>query len=263
MELIPDGSITAYAWNWERGPNTPTIVSKNSASTSVTGLAAGTHVFKLTVTDNRGATNSDMLSVVVTSGNALPIANAGPDKTIKLPVSSVTLSGSGSDPDGSITAYAWNWERGPNTPTIVSKNSATTAITGMAAGTHVFKLTVTDNRGATNSDMLSVVVQPTSLATDPTANRSIASDNLSLSTVGVQAYPNPFADYIEINITGGIAGEYKLMLVDVSGKTLWTKSGLKNAGAFQQSVNTSTLQRGVYFLKVIQNNTSSVIKLVK
>jgi hypothetical protein len=79
----------------------------------------------------------------------------------------------------------------------------------------------------------------------------------------VQAYPNPFADYIVINITGGIAGEYKLTMVDVSGKTLWTKSGLKTAGAFQQSVNTSNLQRGVYFLKVIQNNTSSVIKLVK
>jgi hypothetical protein len=81
--------------------------------------------------------------------------------------------------------------------------------------------------------------------------------------VGVKAYPNPFADHIEINITGGLAGEYKLLLVDVSGKILWTASGIKNAGTFQQSINTSALQRGIYFLKVIQNNTNSVIKLVK
>ena len=78
----------------------------------------------------------------------------------------------------------------------------------------------------------------------------------------IKAYPNPFANYIEVNISGG-AGEYKLMLVDVSGKILWTKHGLKNTGDFKESINTSALQRGIYFLKVIQNNTNSVIKLVK
>ncbi|MFI5129779.1 MAG: hypothetical protein ACHQFX_07305 [Chitinophagales bacterium] len=40
--------------------------------------------------------------------NQSPTANAGADKTITLPVSSVTLSGSGSDPDGSIASYAWS-----------------------------------------------------------------------------------------------------------------------------------------------------------
>ena len=85
----------------------------------------------------------------------------------------------------------------------------------------------------------------------------------SSALIAVKAYPNPFVNYIEINITGGVAGEYKLMLVDASGKVLWTTSGIKNAGAFQQSINTSTLERGIYFLKVIQNNTNSVIKLVK
>ena len=89
-------------------------------------------------------------------------------------------------------------------------------------------------------------------------NQTIISSN----QVDIKAYPNPFADNIIINITGD-AGNYSLMLVDVSGKILWTKSGIKSAGAFQQSVNTSTLQRGVYFVKVIQNNNSSVIKMVK
>ena len=94
---------------------------------------------------------------------------------------------------------------------------------------------------------------------DNNINQTITSS----TQVGIKAYPNPFANYIEINITGGVAGEYKLMLVDASGRVVWTKSGIKNAGAFQQSVNTSTLERGIYFLKVIQNNTNSVIKLVK
>ena len=102
----------------------------------------------------------------------------------------------------------------------------------------------------------------------PTGNR-VALNNQNSQTiasstqVGVKAYPNPFGNYIDINITGGVAGEYKLVLADVSGKVLWTTSGIKNAGVFKQTVNTSTFQRGIYFLKVIQNNTNSVIKLVK
>ena len=79
----------------------------------------------------------------------------------------------------------------------------------------------------------------------------------------VKAYPNPFTSYIQINITDGVAGAYKLMLVDVSGKIVWTKNGIKNSGAFEQSINTSTLERGIYFLRLIQDNTNSVIKLVK
>ncbi|MGN6399892.1 MAG: PKD domain-containing protein, partial [Flavisolibacter sp.] len=39
--------------------------------------------------------------------NQPPVANAGADKTITLPTSSVTLSGSGSDADGSISKYSW------------------------------------------------------------------------------------------------------------------------------------------------------------
>ena len=36
--------------------------------------------------------------------NQPPVANAGPDITITLPTNTATLSGSGTDPDGTITA---------------------------------------------------------------------------------------------------------------------------------------------------------------
>ena len=97
------------------------------------------------------------------------------------------------------------------------------------------------------------------VALDNNINQTITSS----TQVGAKAYPNPFTNYIEINITGGVAGEYKLVLLDASGKILGAKSGIKNAGAFQQSINTSTLGKGIYFLKVIQDNANSVIKLVK
>ena len=89
-----------------------------------------------------------------------------------------------------------------------------------------------------------------------------ALDNSQLK-VSVTAYPNPFTNSILVDITGGQAGTYDLLLVDALGRTIWQRSGTKEAGTYQQTINTSSLERGIYFLKVIQNNNSSVIKLVK
>ena len=46
----------------------------------------------------------------------MPIALAGTDTTIYLPVNSYMLSAAGSfDPDGNITSYQWQEISGPNT----------------------------------------------------------------------------------------------------------------------------------------------------
>ena len=149
---------------------------------------------------------------------------------------------------------------------------------GLMAGKHAISVGYFDQTGTNN--ILSVsyagpgiskqVFPASSLYRISTADNLVAFSNsninqaiTSLTQASVRTYPNPFINYIEINITFVVAGEYKLMLVDASGKVLWTKSGITNAGMLQQSVNTSTLGRGAYYLKVIQNNTSSVIKLVK
>lgn len=109
----PDGSIASYSWTKELGP-AGTITSPAAASTTVTALTAGDYRFKLTVTDNRGATGSDTIHIVVkgTGGttppaNQPPVVNAGSPQTITLPVSFVTLSGSATDADGTITSYLW------------------------------------------------------------------------------------------------------------------------------------------------------------
>lgn len=93
-------------------------------------------------------------------GNVSPVANAGPDQVVTSPVSSVTLSGSGSDADGSISSYLWSLISGSGI-TIVSPASTSTVINGLAPGTYVFRLTVTDNNGATATDDVAVTVNQT------------------------------------------------------------------------------------------------------
>ena len=150
-----DGTIASYAWTKLSGSGT--ITTPSSASTTVTGLTAGTSTFQLTVTDNGGATGTD--TVVITTNalaNTLPIANAGTDISITLPTSSVTLSGSGTDTDGTIASYAWTKLSGSGT--ITSPSSASTTITGLTAGTSVYRLTVIDNSGGTAADDVNIVV---------------------------------------------------------------------------------------------------------
>ena len=40
--------------------------------------------------------------------NKVPVANAGPSQNIQLPVDNVTLTGSGSEVDGTSVGYLWS-----------------------------------------------------------------------------------------------------------------------------------------------------------
>jgi hypothetical protein len=102
--------------------------------------------------------------------NQAPSVNAGPDKSITLPVNSVTLTGTASDPDGSIVSYEWTKVSGGGA-TIASPGSPTTNITNLTVGTYVFSLKVTDDDGATSSDNVTVTVNSAPPANmPPTAN---------------------------------------------------------------------------------------------
>jgi uncharacterized protein YjdB len=110
------------------------------------GTAWGYSIFEFEVYGSAGPSNTP------------PTANAGADKTITLPTNNVLINGTGSDPDGSITAYAWTRVSGPNTPTLTNANTANLTASGMIAGTYIFRLTVTDNGGLTASDDVTVNV---------------------------------------------------------------------------------------------------------
>ena len=168
-----DGTIASYAWARVSGPTTFTLGTANAATTTLSNLVQGTYVFRLTVTDNAGATGTDNVTIIVNAAaNQPPTANAGSDITLTLPVNSTTLSGSGSDAGGTIASYVWTRVSGPTTFTLGTANAATTTLTNLVQGTYVFRLTVTDNAGATGTDNVTIIVNPAPSAGNqlPTAN---------------------------------------------------------------------------------------------
>jgi hypothetical protein len=159
-----DGTIASYLWTKISG-NGGAITNPNAASTTVTGLATGSYLFSLKATDNAGASANKSVTITVSSAtpppNQAPVVNAGSNQTITLPVSSVTLSGSATDADGTIASYLWTKVSGTG-GTISNPSSASTTVTGLSAGSYVFNLKATDNAGGTGNRTVTITVNAAS-----------------------------------------------------------------------------------------------------
>jgi hypothetical protein len=157
----PDGTISSYAWTKITGPSSFSITNASSASTTVTGLVQGVYEFRLTVTDNNGATGTDVVQITV---NAVPggglNAHAGPDQVFRFPRKHTTLDASASTDDGSVTAWSWAKISGPSTYKIVNADNEKTLVTDLVAGTYQFEVTVTDNSANTDKDTVQIIVNP-------------------------------------------------------------------------------------------------------
>ncbi|MBD0351629.1 MAG: hypothetical protein ICV65_10800 [Flavisolibacter sp.] len=94
-----------------------------------------------------------------TTVNKPPVANAGADQTITLPINEINLDGSHStDPNNNITSYAWTKISGPSSVTIANTNAVQTRVTGFVQGIYQFELKVTDAGGLFSKDTAVITV---------------------------------------------------------------------------------------------------------
>jgi hypothetical protein len=190
-----DGTITSYSWSRVSGPTTFTLANATAATTGLSNLVQGTYTFRLTVTDNSGATDSDNMTVTVNAApNQIPAANAGNNIVIILPVNATTLTGSGSDLDGTIASYAWSRVSGPTTFTFANASAATTALNNLVQGTYIFRLTVTDNNGSAATDDITVTVNAAPIPNQAPTARAGNDINMTLPANATTLNGNTSAD---------------------------------------------------------------------
>ncbi len=137
-----DGTIAAYAWNFG---DTATSTLQNPSHAYA---AAGTYNVALTVTDDKGATNTLTKAVTVAAANQAPVANF----TSSTSGLTASFTDTSTDADGTIASRAWNFGDSSSATTANPSHSYATA------GSYNVSLTVTDNQGATNSLSKSVTV---------------------------------------------------------------------------------------------------------
>jgi hypothetical protein len=170
MSSDPDGSIKSYRWREIAGPAPSNIVSPADSVTRVRALRVGLYRFELAVADDGGLSSLDTVQVTIQAldqQNRPPVACAGPEQFITLPVDSVTLDGRCSaDLDSNIASYLWTKVSGPASYRISNPDQPLTTVTGLAEGSFVFQLTVRDALGLTSTDTVRVTVIPLVLEND-------------------------------------------------------------------------------------------------
>jgi chitodextrinase len=166
--------------------------------------------------------------------------NQPPTATITSPASNVTItagqavsfSGSGSDPDGTISAYSWTFPGGsPSTSTLANPGN----VIYSTAGTYVASLTVTDNGGLTS--------QPA------TRTVTVQSGSGSASIQYVQGnYAVPQSPQTTVSVTypgAQTAGNFNIVVVGWSNSTSSVTSVTDSSNNIYNLAVGPTVQSGV------------------
>ncbi len=157
--------------------------------------------------------------------NTAPLAQAGADQTVEK-LAAVTLDGSASsDADGRILSHAWLQVSGPAV-SLARADLASTNFTApdvSSAQTLVFRLTVTDDDGATASDTVSILVNPSAPPPTIAASHWKLAQTHALPAAGKQ-WALSGGGNAELHMVGGRAA---LALVDIAPAGL---SGLRLEG---------------------------------
>jgi PKD repeat protein len=163
------GSITSYLWEFGNGRTASGVSAHSFYST------AGTYTAKLTVTNDRGLTNTTTKAINVTPVAApsaqfsiSPSSGVGVGERVNVDASASKAAPGG---DRFLLQYNWTWGDGRTSEGVLQSH------TYSSAGTYTITLTVVDNTGRTGTQTGSVTVgqvqQPVANFTfSPTAPRA-------------------------------------------------------------------------------------------
>ena len=163
----PDGDPLTFRWSFLRKPagSAATLTAGTSVSPRFTPDVDGVYEIQLIVRD--GQVDSAPDTVIITTGNAPPVADAGDDQTAVVN-QLVTLDGSGSsDINGDPLTYSWSFVSRPtgSNSTLSSSTAVMPTFTPDRAGIYRLRLIVND--GQVDSAPDEVVIDTRALPNEP------------------------------------------------------------------------------------------------
>jgi Concanavalin A-like lectin/glucanases superfamily/K319L-like, PKD domain/Bacterial Ig domain len=159
-----DGKLASYKWEQTDGPKVDlNKADEETASFDVPESAADSKLaFKLTVVDDKDASDSDDVTVEVEAQeNISPKADAGGNQKAEVNSEVKLDGGKSSDEDGKLVSYKWEQTDGPKVDLKnADEKTATFDVPESAADSKLaFELTVVDDKDASNSDDVTVEVE--------------------------------------------------------------------------------------------------------
>lgn len=149
----PDGTISAYAWDFGDGAGTA-----SGYTAAYTYAAAGVYLASLAVTDDSAAQAVSHRLIYVHGIGNLPVANASASASSISPGGAVTFSSVGSnDPDGGAVWTNWDFDD-PASGNANHSSLGSPAHTFANTGYYKVTLTVTDDEGSQAVASLTITV---------------------------------------------------------------------------------------------------------
>lgn len=216
-----DGSIAAYAWNFG---DTGTSTAQNPAHSYA---AAGSYNVALTVTDDKGASNTTSKAVTVTAiANKPPVANF----TVTTASLTANFTDTSTDPDGSVVGRAWNFGDGS---TSTAQNPSRLYA---SAGTYSVTLTATDDKGATNAISKSVTVSASACTGTTLSGQFTGADNQTQIQPGGSFYQTTTTGAQKACLSGPSGTDLDLYLDKWVGST-WTQVAASEGPTSTETIN--------------------------
>ena len=163
----------SYTWSLISKPSSSnaTLSSTTSPKPTFTPDVAGTYVASLVVSDGKDRSPTAVVTVIASSANSAPVANAGAAQSVST-AAVVTLNGTGStDANGDTLTYRWTLTSKPTSSTaaLSSATVASPTFTADLAGSYVASLVVNDSKvDSTNTSTVTITASAANSA--PVAN---------------------------------------------------------------------------------------------
>ena len=163
----------SYTWSLISKPSSSnaTLSSTTSPKPTFTPDVAGTYVASLVVSDGKDRSPTAVGTVIASSANSAPVANAGVAQSVST-AAVVTLNGTGStDANGDTLTYRWTLTSKPTSSTaaLSSATVASPTFTADLAGSYVASLVVNDSKvDSTNTSTVTITASAANSA--PVAN---------------------------------------------------------------------------------------------
>lgn len=79
----------------------------------------------------------------------------------------------------------------------------------------------------------------------------------------LSVYPNPTMDYLTIQFNNSDNGKVKILVSDISGKIVYDYSEVIEQGINKHYINSTSFNKGIYFIKIETVGNSETIKFIK
>src|SRR5690554_3075218 len=191
-----DGDTLSYQWSLTSVPSGSAAALSNAtgASPTFTADTDGSYIAQLIVNDGTENSAPDTVTIVVSTGNSAPVANAGTDQNIATG-SVVTLNGAASsDADGDTLSYQWSLTSVPSGSAAALSNAtgASPTFTADTDGSYIAQLIVNDGTENSAPDTVTIVASTANSA--PVANAGTDQNVISSTIVNLDGSLSSDAD---------------------------------------------------------------------